>query len=260
MGGARRHRLRVDVVSIFPEMLRAMLGTSILGRGQGRGLLHVVQHDLRDYTSDRRRTVDDRPYGGGPGMVMKPEPIFKAVEAIRAAVCARHTAARRRRCSTILMSPQGERLTAALAQALAQAGHLIVLCGHYEGVDERVRAHLVGREVSIGDYVLTGGELPALVLIDAIARFVPGVIGHAEAAASDSFSDGLLEHPQYTRPPDFRGLRVPEVLLRGHHEEIARWRAQQALSRTVARRPDLLQQRRQARSMPSAIRSTRWTG
>jgi tRNA (guanine37-N1)-methyltransferase len=232
--------MRIDVVSIFPQMMAAVLGVSILGRGQGKGVLRVVQHDLRAYTTDKRRTVDGRPYGGGPGMVMMPEPIYKAVEDLRTRVCARHTPAQRRGCQIILMSPQGERLSASLARSLADAGHLIVICGHYEGVDERVRTGLTDRAISIGDYVLTGGELPALVLIDSVARFVPGVIGHAQAAGSDSFSDGLLEHPQYTRPPEFRGWPVPEVLRSGDHQRIEAWRAAQALSRTAAKRPDLL--------------------
>ena len=220
-------------------MVGTVLGTSLLGRAQEAGLLAVGVHNLRDYTHDKRRTVDDRPYGGGPGMVMKPEPIFECVEAIHEQHCAGH----RGGCQTILMSPQGERFCAAMAQELAALRHLILLCGHYEGVDERVRLRLVDRCVSIGDYVLTGGELPALVVADGVARFIPGIIGHEDAAGSDSFANGLLEHPQYTRPPVFRDMAVPEVLLSGDHEQIAQWRKLQAVTKTLTVRPDLLQEK-----------------
>lgn len=230
--------MQLDIITIFPEMFPPVLSASILKRAQDAERLHVRVHDLRDYTHDKRRTVDDRPYGGGPGMVMKPEPMFEAVEAIRARYCIGH-AAQRCACETVLMSPQGERCSTLLAQQLAGAEHLIVLCGHYEGVDERVKA-LVTRSVSIGDYVLTGGELPALVLIDAIARYVPGVIGHEDATAEESFTNGLLEYPHYTRPPVFRGMEVPEVLRSGNHEEVAEWRKHQAVARTAAMRPDLM--------------------
>lgn len=225
--------LTIDVITIFPEMFPAVLGSSILKRAQEGGRLRVAVHHLRDYTHDRRRTVDDRPYGGGPGMVMKVEPIFEAVEAITRA-CARH-----RGCQTILMSPQGERLSDALARQLAACEHLLLLCGHYEGVDERVRLALADRAVSIGDYVVTGGELPAMVLIDCVARFVPGVIGHRQATDEESFSGGWLEYPQYTRPPVFREMAVPEVLRSGDHVRIARWRKLQSVARTLASRPDL---------------------
>lgn len=231
--------VQVDVVTIFPEMFPGVLGASILKRAQEAGLLTVRVHDLRRWTHDKRRTVDDRPYGGGPGMVMKIEPLAEAVEALTAG-CGAH-----RRCETVLMSPEGEPLSTPLAQALAGTEHLIVLCGHYEGVDERVRQTLATRAVSIGDYVLTGGELPALAMIDALARYIPGVIGHEDATREESFSNGTLEYPQYTRPPVFRGLAVPEVLLSGDHAEVAAWRRAQAQAKTAAQRPDLLNRKPQ---------------
>ncbi len=251
--------MEIDVVTIFPEMFPPVLGVSILKRAQEQGVLAVRAHDLRDYTHDRRRSVDDRPYGGGPGMVMKPEPIFEAIGAIRAG-CRHATSGARHPasggepgtgeepdtgCETILLSPRGERLDADLAQTLAARRHLILICGHYEGVDERVRTALVDREVSIGDYVLTGGELPALVLIDAVARFLPEAIGHEDATKEESFAGGWLEYPQYTRPPVFQGMAVPEVLLSGDHAEVAAWRRRQSVARTMASRPDLLARRQQ---------------
>lgn len=223
---------RVDIVTIFPEAF-AYLDHSILMRARERGVLQVVLWDLRDFTTDRHRIVDDAPYGGGAGMVMKPEPFFAAVDAIRAA--SPHTTPR-----IILTSPQGERFTHAVAQKWAAQGHLIILCGHYEGIDERVRLGLATDEISIGDYVLTGGELPAMVFVDAVARFIPGVVGDAASVEADSFADGLLDHPHYTRPPEFRAMKVPDVLLSGNHEAVRRWRQAQRLRRTMARRPDLL--------------------
>ena len=220
--------MQVDVITIFPKMFEAVLGESMIRRAQERGLLRITVHNLRDFTHDKHRSVDDRPYGGGPGMVMRPEPIFEAVEAIKTA-----------NCRTILMSPQGERLSTPMAQRLSAVERLIVICGHYEGVDERVKT-LVDESVSIGDYVLTGGELPALVLIDAAARFLPGVIGHAQATAEDSFAAGWLEYPQYTRPPMFRGLAVPDILLSGDHEQVAHWRKLQSVAKTLTLRPDLI--------------------
>ena len=228
----------VDLVTIFPEMFAPVLNASILKRAQAAGLLRLTLHNLRDYTYDKHRSVDDRPYGGGPGMVMRVEPIVEALEAITRS-CAAHANGSASACQTILMSPQGEPLSTPLAQTLAAATHLIVLCGHYEGVDERVKP-FVDRSVSIGDYVLTGGELPAMVVIDCVARFIPGVIGHAEATEEESFVAGLLEYPQYTRPPVFRDATVPEVLLSGDHERIAEWRRQQSVARTLAVRPDLM--------------------
>jgi tRNA (guanine37-N1)-methyltransferase len=226
--------VRFDVVTIFPGMFAPVLAESILGRAQAAELVDIRVHDLRRFTTDRHRTTDDYPYGGGVGMVMKPEPFFAAVETLRcppAAACSEEV---------VLLSPQGERLRQPLARELAGRRHLILLCGHYEGVDERVRQHLATRAISIGDYVLTGGELPAMVVMDAVARLLPGVLGAEQGAQSDSFEDGLLEYPQYTRPAEFRGWQVPEVLLSGHHEQVRRWRRKQSLRRTRELRPDLL--------------------
>lgn len=220
--------MRFDVVTLFPELFETPLRTSIIGRAAEVRLLEFGVHDLREQGLGRHRSVDDYPYGGGAGMVMRPEPLFAAVEPLREAGA-----------QVILLDPAGQLLTDALARELATLPHLALVCGRYEGVDERVRG-IVDREVSIGDYVLTGGELPALVLIDAVARLVPGVI-QAASHEGDSFASGLLEHPQYTRPEEFRGQRVPEVLLSGHHGEVERWRRREALRRTLERRPDLLE-------------------
>lgn len=225
--------MRIDVVTIFPEVFPGPLGVGILGRARERGLVDLVVWDLRDFSSDRHRSVDDLPYGGGAGMVMKPEPFVRAVEAIRAAHPGEPPA-------VLLTSPQGRILTQAWARALAARPHLVVLCGRYEGVDERVVELLGAEEISIGDYVLSGGELAAMVIIEAVGRLLPGAVGHADSVACDSFSEGLLDHPHYTRPAEFRGRRVPEVLLSGHHDAIRRWRAQEALRRTLRRRPDLI--------------------
>lgn len=230
--------MRVDVLTIFPEMLRSPLEHSILKRAQESGRLEVRLVDLRDFTTDRHRTVDDTPYGGGAGMVMKPDPIFRAVEAVSASSDAAGPT------RIILMTPQGEVFDQARARELAQEEHLLLLCGRYEGVDERVREHLVTDELSIGDYVLTGGELPALVVLDAVARLIPGVLGAEESPQEDSFTNDLLEYPHYTRPADFRGWTVPDVLLSGNHEEVARWRQRQSLLRTLVRRPDLFRRHR----------------
>ena len=226
--------LKLDIVTIFPRMVKAPLEEGIVGRAVQRGLLDVQVHDLRDHTSDRHRVVDDVPFGGGPGMVLKPEPLFRAVEHIRETRGAPE--------AVILTSPDGAKLTHASAERLSRLAHIVVLCGRYEGVDERVRRHLATEELSIGDYVVSGGELPALVIIDAVARFVPGVVGDEESVARDSFARGLLDYPQFTRPADFRGLTVPPVLVSGHHGEIERWRRREALARTLQRRPDLLEQ------------------
>jgi tRNA (guanine37-N1)-methyltransferase len=220
--------MRIDVVTLFPELIDLPLRTSIVGRAADAGLVEFGVHDLREHGLGRHRSVDDYPYGGGAGMVMRPEPLFAAIEPLRAAGA-----------HVILLDPAGQRLTDALARELATLSHLALVCGRYEGVDERIRT-LVDREVSIGDYVLTGGELPALVLVDAVVRLVPGAIAQA-SHEGDSFAAGLLEHPQYTRPESFRDLPVPPVLLSGHHGEVERWRRREALRRTHARRPDLLE-------------------
>jgi len=225
--------LKIDIVTIFPKMVETPLAEGIVGRAIGRGLLDVRVHDLRDFAPDRHRVVDDVPFGGGPGMVLKPEPLFRAVEHIKAE--------RGQPDAVLLTTPDGKRFTHADADRLSQLAHVVILCGRYEGVDDRVRQHLATGEISIGDYVLSGGELPALVITDTVARLVPGVVGDEESVARDSFARGLLDFPQYTRPADFQGLKVPEVLLSGHHAEIARWRRRQALARTLDRRPDLLE-------------------
>jgi len=227
--------LQIDVLTLFPGMLDGFLSESMMKRAAEAGAVTIRRINLRDFATDAHRTTDDRPFGGGPGMVLKPEPVFKAVEAVR-------TVGSR----VILMTPQGRRFDQATARRLAGERHLILVCGHYEGVDERVRQVLVDEEISIGDYVLTNGALPAVVVIDAVVRLLPGVLGGVGAADADSFSAGMLEYPQYTRPAEFRGLRVPEVLLSGDHATIARWRAEQSRRRTAERRPDLMQQEGQA--------------
>jgi tRNA (guanine37-N1)-methyltransferase len=223
--------VRIDVVTIFPKMVRGPLEEGIVGRAIARGLLDVRVHDLRDHTTDRHRVVDDVPFGGGPGMVLKPEPLFRAVDAIRAGG---------EPSAVVLTSPDGRRFSHEDAARLSRLPHVVVLCGRYEGVDERVRLGLATEELSIGDYVLSGGELPALVIVDAVARFVPGVVGDEDSVARDTFARGLLDFAQYTRPADFRGMAVPPVLLSGHHAEIERWRRREALRRTLERRPDLM--------------------
>jgi tRNA (guanine37-N1)-methyltransferase len=224
--------MHFDVFTLFPEAFTPYLETSILQRARQRGLLQVALHNIRDWTSDKHHVTDDEPYGGGGGMVMKPEPIFTAVEGVLGAPPA---------CPVILLTPQGRPFSQSIAFELAEQPRLALLCGRYEGVDERVRQHLVSDEISIGDYVLTGGELPALVLIDAVTRLIPGVLGDPDGALDDSHASGLLEYPHYTRPPEYRGWKVPEVLVSGDHARLARWRRQQALLRTRQRRPDLLQ-------------------
>jgi tRNA (guanine37-N1)-methyltransferase len=224
--------VNVDIVTIFPAMVDAVLDAGVVGRARESGLVDIKVRDLRDYTEDKHRMVDDIPYGGGPGMVMKPEPFFRAVEAI--------TAERGQPTAVILVTPQGQPLTHAVAERLSRMERLVVLCGRYEGIDERVTEALVTEEISIGDYVLTGGELPALVVVDAVVRLVPGVVGDEGSVADDSFVRGLLDHPHYTRPAVFRGMAVPDVLVSGHHAAIDKWRRRERVRRTKARRPELL--------------------
>jgi tRNA (guanine37-N1)-methyltransferase len=222
--------MKVDVLTLFPGMFSGPLDESIIKRARAAGLLDFTIHNLRDYAHDRHRTVDDRPFGGGPGMLLKPEPIFEAVEAIA-----------REKTRVILLSPSGRKFSQEIARELAQEEHLLMVCGHYEGFDERIRQELADDELSIGDYVLTNGALPVMVIVDAVTRLIPGALGDDESSRDESFSQGLLEYPQYTRPAVFRGLGVPEVLLSGNHAEIARWRAEQSRQRTQERRPDLLE-------------------
>lgn len=223
--------MRIDVFTLFPSMFEGPLTESILKRAQESGALEVGLHDIRDHTSDRHRTADDMPYGGGGGMIMKPQPIVDAVESV---LPAEHA------IPVILMSPQGRVFSQAIAQELAQHDQIALICGHYEGIDERARQLVINDEISIGDYVLTGGELAAMVIIDAVTRLLPNVLGDPDAPAKDSHATGLLEHPHYTRPPEYRGLNVPDVLLSGHDANVAKWRRQESLRRTWQRRPDLL--------------------
>ncbi len=221
--------MKIHVLSLFPPMFEGVFGSSILKKAQDKGAVELAVTDIREYSENKHKQVDDYPYGGGAGMVLKPEPMFNAVEAI--------TEGRKPR--VILMCPQGERFTQKKAEELAKEDDLVFLCGHYEGYDERIREHLVTDEISIGDFVLTGGELAAMTVIDAVVRLLPGVLGQADSHIQDSFSTGLLEHPHYTRPADFRGMKVPDVLLSGNHAKIEEWREEQSLKRTVTRRPDL---------------------
>lgn len=224
--------MRIDVVTIFPQLIEGALGHGIMGRALSAGIVQIRVVNLRDYATDRHHTTDDKPCGGGGGMIMKPEPLFRAVENLRDAASS---------ARVILTDPQGKVFDQSVAQELAQESHLIFLCGRYEGVDERVRQHLATDELSIGDYVLSGGELPALVMIDAVVRLLPGALGNEKAPDQDTFSEGLLEYPQYTLPRDFRGWTVPEILFSGHHERIRKWRRWHQLVRTRERRPDLWQ-------------------
>jgi tRNA (guanine37-N1)-methyltransferase len=223
--------MQFDVFTLLPEIFPAYLESSILQRARQRGLIDVRVHNIRDYTHDKHHTTDDVPYGGGGGMVLKPEPVFEAIETI---------VGQKPKCPIILLTPQGRVFNQSIAQELAKTESLVLICGRYEGVDERIRMHLVTDEISIGDYVLTGGELPALILMDAVARLLPGVLGDPDGASDDSHANGLLEYPHYTRPPDYRGESVPDVLLSGDHARIAKWRREQSLARTQERRPDLL--------------------
>ena len=221
--------MKIDVLTLFPAMFTGPLDESIIKRARDAGLLDLKIHQLRDYTHDKHKTVDDRPFGGGPGMLLKPEPIFEAVEAIA-----------REKTRVILMTPSGRPFTQAVARELAQEKDLLLVTGHYEGFDERIRERLAHDELSIGDYVLTNGALPAMVVVDAVTRLLPGVLGDDESSHDESFSGALLEYPHYTRPAEFRGMKVPDILLSGNHAEIAKWRVEQAKLRTKERRPDLL--------------------
>jgi tRNA (guanine37-N1)-methyltransferase len=223
--------MRIDVVTGFPKLLESPLGESMLKRAQEKGLATIVIHDLRDYAVDRHKTIDDTPYGGGAGMVLKPEPVFACIERLQT---------ERAYDAVIYMAADGRPLTQQVANRLSLAANLIVLCGHYKGIDERIRSGLITTEISIGDYVLTGGELPALVLIDVVVRLLPGVLHDGESLLDDSFQEGVLGAPNYTRPPEFRGMKVPEILLSGNHMEITAWRHEQQRRRTAERRKDLL--------------------
>ncbi len=220
--------MRIDVITLFPELFDAPVRVSVLGKAVERGLIDIRAHDLRHYGLGPHRSVDDEPYGGGAGMVMRPEPIFAAVRAVKTDDS-----------HVVLMSARGPKLDHSAVVRLAKMPHLVIVCGRYEGVDERVAEHLVDEELSIGDYVLAGGELPALVVIEAVSRMIPGVVGNAESLTTESHAHGLLEHPQYTRPPDYRGMKVPDVLLSGDHGAIAAWRAERSEALTRERRPDL---------------------
>lgn len=221
--------MRIDILTLFPGMFRGPFEESILKRGMERGLLGIEVHNIRDFATGRHQVVDDYPFGGGAGMVMKPDPLFAAVESVR-----------REDSRVILMSPQGRPFRQRTAEELSKLEHLVLICGHYEGIDERVREKLVDDELSLGDFVLTGGELPAMVVCDCVARLIPGVLGAEESPVEESFSSGLLEYPHYTRPAEFRGMAVPEVLLSGNHARVDRWRRELSLLRTLRRRPDLL--------------------
>ena len=237
----------IDIITIFPNIFKPVLGESILKRAQQKGVVKINVHNLRDFSTDSHKKVDDRPFGGGPGMVIRPEPIFTAVEYIKSKISTTKRGrsaiilgGKRQKSRIILLSPQGKRLDQAMAKKLSGYKHLILICGHYEGIDERVREYLVTDEVSIGDYVLTGGELPVMVLIDCVVRLLPGVLGKNESLAEESFSNNLLEYPQYTRPQEFLNMRVPKVLLSGDHEKIEQWRKRQAIKKTKEKRPDLI--------------------
>jgi tRNA (guanine37-N1)-methyltransferase len=229
--------MRIDILTLFPEICRAPLNESMMKRAQENKIVDLRIHNLREWTTDKHHVVDDAPFGGGQGMVMKPEPIFAAVESLRS-----------ENSTVVLMTPQGKRFTQSLAIDLSRLKHLIVICGHYEGVDHRVIEHLVDLEISIGDYVLTNGAIAAAVLVDATVRLLAGVLGHELSATDDSFSGGVLEGPQYTRPAEFRGWKVPDVLLSGNHAEIAAWRKEEALKRTKENRPDLVKEARETDS------------
>ncbi|NSL51205.1 tRNA (guanosine(37)-N1)-methyltransferase TrmD [Calidifontibacillus erzurumensis] len=227
--------MKIDILTLFPDMFTGVFNQSILKKAQERNIVSYHVHNFRDFSKDKHQKVDDYPYGGGAGMVLTPQPIFDAVQHL--------TSNKNNKTRIILMCPQGETYTQKKAEELAKEDHLIFICGHYEGYDERIREHLVTDELSIGDYVLTGGELASMVIIDSVVRLLPGVLGNEESARLDSYSSGLLEHPHYTRPADYKGMKVPEVLLSGNHKKIEEWRAKEALRRTFIRRPDLLKGR-----------------
>ncbi|MHC5112419.1 MAG: tRNA (guanosine(37)-N1)-methyltransferase TrmD [Planctomycetota bacterium] len=230
--------MKIDVLTLFPEVFPAVFNASIIGRAVEAGLVSIDCTDIREFATDNHRTVDDRPFGGGPGMVMMCGPVFDAFAAVESEGQRQHPELGRP--CRVMLTPQGERLNQAVAEELSREPWLVLLCGHYEGFDERIREGLVDREISVGDYVLSGGETAAMVLVDAMVRLLPGVLGDAESAVSDTFSEGLLEYPQYTRPREFRGMHVPEVLLSGDHGKIRAWRDEQRMNRTRDRRPDLL--------------------
>lgn len=238
--------MELHILTLFPRMFDGPFGQSILQRARDRGLINIHLHNIRDYAKDKHRIVDDYPYGGGAGMVMKPEPIFDAVESVKSQIRPAEGSAGKPdspgEIPVILLSPQGRVFDQQVALELSQSPVLILICGHYEGVDERVREHLITDEISLGDFILTGGELAAMVVVDAVARLIPGVLGSQESLEHESHADGLLQYPQYTRPPEYRGWKVPEVLLSGHHQEISRWRRRQSLLQTLNKRPDLLEQ------------------
>jgi tRNA (guanine37-N1)-methyltransferase len=225
--------MRIDILTLFPDICRAPLSASMMKRAQESGAIDLRIHNLRDWTSDKHHVVDDAPFGGGQGMVMKPEPIFAAVEDLQSKI-------ENRKSKIVLMSPTGRKFDQKVAMEFSEESHLIIICGHYEGVDHRVIEHLVDAEISIGDYVLTNGAIAAVILVDAVVRLLPGVLGDEQSAVDDSFSGGLLEGPQYTRPSEFRGWKVPDILLSGNHGAIAKWRKEQARQRTQQNRPDLL--------------------
>ena len=225
--------MRIDIITIFPRMFAPVVNESIVKRAQNKRKVEIYIHNLRDYSQDKHKKVDNRPFGGGSGMVMRPEPIFNAVEAIKSKV-------KNRKAKVILLSPQGERLSQRILNRLVKYKDLILICGHYEGIDERVRQYLVDEEISIGDYVLTGGELPAMVLVDCLVRLIPGVLGDKNSLNFESFAGNLLEYPQYTRPANYLRMKVPAILLSGNHKKIAQWRKDQAIKRTKKIRPDLL--------------------
>lgn len=235
--------MKIDILTLFPKMFENILGESMLKIAQKKGLVRIRVHNLRDWTSDSHRTADDKPFGGGPGMVMKIEPVYHALESLLKSTRAQeHKATRLKKEEAgriILLTPQGNKLDQKTAKRLAKEKSIVLICGHYEGVDERARS-LVDEEISIGDYVLTCGELPALVLVDAVVRLIPGVLGHRESTKSESFENNLLEYPQYTRPAEFKGMKVPKILLSGNHEKIEKWRKGEAMDRTYKRRPDIL--------------------